>query len=97
MADLRHDLPLIAAREEVRLGIGFGRRSHARSHAVQHHGRHLDQGLRCEAPLDVLQRRIACDIAIAVTIGVDDYFDEIRIVERGGGAREGRIVELSVG
>ena len=74
-------MPAIAAREEVRLGIGLGRRSHARRHAVQHHGWHLDQGLRREALLNVLQRRIACDIAIAVTIGVNDDFYEFRIVD----------------
>src|SRR5262249_27129330 len=61
----------------------------------------VDRGCRDRWPrrqplLDRLERRIAFGISKAMAVGLDGDVDEIRIVERGCAALEGRVVERPI-
>jgi len=58
--------------------------------------RHGDIGLKGQCRLDLVERRIARHIAVAVAVRVDDDIDEIRIVESRCTGGETGVVEMPV-
>src|SRR5258708_32493420 len=64
--------------------------------AMQHDCPHRYRRLCFEAPLGRFEGRIACRVAEAMTVGLNDDVDEVRIVERRGAPLIGRVVEMPV-
>src|SRR5262249_43254843 len=81
VTDDRDESVLVGAGEEVGLRCRISRPGDTVAFAVQHDGRHRDRWPLGELTLDDVIGRIALRIAEAMAVGVNNYVDEIRIIE----------------
>ena len=92
----RDETMLVAANEHGRL-ISRAARLERVACTVKGHGRYNDLWAICQADFQVLQRWIARHQPERMPVGVNDNLDEVRIVERIGGARERRLIKIPPG
>ena len=84
---------LTCAGEQVRVLRGGRDWAHAIVCPIKGDAAHGDGRLRCQAVLNLQQRRVARREGIPVAIGLDDNVHEIGVVKRGGAALERGIVK----
>src|SRR6187402_1680289 len=94
MTGVRHYAVLVTAREALQAGLAASWGTDAISVSLKGDRRDGDRWQGRQAALDVIELWIAIDQSIAMPVRVDDDIDEIRVVERGGRARVGIVVEM---
>lgn len=93
LARAGHDDPRSPGGEQLQVRLRPIRGEHPVHRLVQHDARHLDRWPFRQSTLDVQEAWQAGRQSVAVAIGVDNDRDEVRVVERGRGALEGRVGE----
>ena len=93
MPDIGQDLPLVGTGEVAGVAGAALHWVHAVYRALQRDRRHGDSRALRETRLDFRDRWVTGCGAVAVAVGVDNYIDEVGIIEARRGALEGRVVK----